>query len=68
MDRWIIFRIKVVSFITNKDNSWLTFPSATDFNDMNKEFFSYSGLTVWNVISKSVNVLQSCSKDFETSI
>ena len=26
IDRWIIFRLKVVSLITNNDNSWSTFP------------------------------------------
>ena len=32
MDIWIIFRLKVVSFITNSDSSWQTFPNSTRLN------------------------------------
>ena len=31
MDGWIIFRLKVVSLITNNDNSWSTFPVCNRF-------------------------------------
>ena len=31
MNRWVSFRLKVVSFITNNNNSWPTFPNCNRF-------------------------------------
>ena len=41
MNRWVSFRLKVLSLITNNDNSWQHSQIATEFDDMNKEFFFY---------------------------
>ena len=41
MNRWIVFRIKIVSLITHNDNAWPTFPIRNKFDDMNKEFVFY---------------------------
>ena len=63
MNRWIIFRFKVVSYLTNDDNSWPTFRIATDFDDMNKELFFY-GLLISETLFSNLFLERMDSIDF----
>ena len=51
MNRWIRFRLEVVSLITNDENQYSRV--ATDFDDMNKEFFFYGLFINVTLLSKS---------------
>ena len=52
MNRWVSFRLKVVSFITNNDNFDQHSRIATDFDDMNKEWFLYGLFIIETLLSK----------------
>ena len=68
MDRWIIFRLKVVSLITNDDNSWLTFPVCKRFRCHEWKFLFLRLNDSLKRLLHIVNILQSRSKEFGTKI
>ena len=50
MNRWVTFRLKVVSLITNYDNSWPTLPNCNRFRWYEQRILFLQSVYYWNVL------------------